>query len=168
MRQARDDQPTLRRAVPGDAALLRELNREVQALHAAAWPRRFKPTVSDQAPFAAMLAEPEAQAFIAEVHGKPAGYCYVTVQRRPKNAFTTACTTLYIDQIAVLRAYQGHGVGAALIGRAKALVDELAADRLALDVWEFNARARRFFAGQGFAVYNERMQIERMQIEMGG
>ena len=163
MRQARDDQVAIRRATPRDAALLRELNREVQALHAAAWPRRFKPTVRDESPFATMLAEPEAQTFIAAVRGDPAGYCYVTVQRRPENPFTNASTTVYIDQIAVLRAYQGHGVGDALIGRAKALAAELAADRLALDVWEFNTEARRFFAGQGFAVYNERMQIE-----MGG
>jgi GNAT superfamily N-acetyltransferase len=160
MSRARDDQPAIRRAGPGDAALLRTLNREVQALHAAAWPRRFKALVDDDAPFATMLAEPEARAFIAEVRGEPAGYCYVTVQRRPENAFTNASATVYIDQIAVLSAYQKHGVGAALLARAKALAEELAADRLALDVWEFNDTARRFFAGQGFSVYNERMQIE--------
>jgi diamine N-acetyltransferase len=160
VRQARDDQPTIRRAGPGDAALVRELNREVQALHASAWPRRFKALVDDDAPFAAMLAQPEAQTFIAEVRGQPAGYCYVTVQRRAENAFTNASVTAYIDQIAVLGAYRRQGVGAALIARAKARAAELAADRLALDVWEFNTEARRFFAGQGLSVYNERMQIE--------
>ena len=163
MIQARNDQLAIRRATPDDAALLRELNREVQSLHAAAWPRRFKAPVRDETPFTAMLAEPEAQTFIAEVGGEPAGYCYVTVQRRPENPFTTASITAYIDQIAVLSAYQRHGVGAALIERAKARANELAADRLALDVWEFNARAKHFFTEQGFAVYNERMQIE-----MGG
>ena len=32
--------------------------------------------------------------------------------------------------------------------------------RVELDVWAFNAGARRFFAGQGFGVFNERMALE--------
>jgi ribosomal protein S18 acetylase RimI-like enzyme len=160
MAQDQDGQPTIRRAGPGDAALLRTLNREVQALHAAAWPRRFKAVVDDDGPFAAMLAEPETRVFIAAVRGEPAGYCSITVQRRPENAFTNASATVYIDQIAVLSAYRQHGVGAALIKQAKALARELAADRVALDVWKFNDTAQRFFAGQGFSTYNERMQLE--------
>lgn len=150
----------IRRARDDDVALLRELNREVQALHAAAEPRQFKPVVADLAPFAAMVSDPEAYLFIAEVAGEPAGYCYNKVLRRPDNPFTYAATVVYVDQIAVRSGYWRHGVGAALIGRARELAAELGADRVALDVWAFNERAQGFFAAQGFAPYNQRLRLE--------
>ena len=160
MGQAVDQEVAIRRARDDDVALLLELNREVQALHAAAAPWLFKPVVTDRGPFAAMVADPEAHTYIAEVGGDPAGYCYVKVLRRTETPFTYASTVVYIDQIAVLRAHRRHGVGAALIGRAKALAAELDADRVALDVWSFNTTAQRFFTGQGFAVFNERMSLD--------
>ena len=159
MRNARDDGVTIRRATAGDAALLLELNREVQALHAAAEPGRFKPVVTGTAPFAAMVGAPDAHTFIAEVRGEPAGYCHIAVQRRPENPFTYAATVVHIDQIAVRGAYRQRGVGAALIERARALAAELATDQVTLDVWSFNTVARRFFEGQGFATSTERRRL---------
>jgi ribosomal protein S18 acetylase RimI-like enzyme len=150
----------IRRARDDDVALLRELNREVQALHAAAEPRQFKPVVTETAPFAAMVADPEGHTFIAEVGGTPAGYCATKVVRRPENPFTYAATVVYIDQIGVLGGYQRHGVGVALINRAKTLAAELRADRVALDVWSFNTGAQDFFAAQGFVPYNHRLRLE--------
>jgi hypothetical protein len=110
MRNARDDGVTVRPATEGDAALLLGLNREVQALHAAAEPGRFKPVVTDTAPFVAMVNTPEAQTYIADVAGTPAGYVHIVVQRRPENPFTYAATIVHIDQIAVCSAYRRHGV----------------------------------------------------------
>lgn len=159
MRNARDDGVTIRRATAGDAALLLELNREVQALHVAAEPKRFKPVVTETAPFAAMVGTPDAHTFIAEVRGEPAGYCHLVVQRRPENPFTYAATIVHIDQIAVRSAYRQRGVGTALIERARAIAAELATDQVTLDVWSFNTAARRFFEGQGFAAAIERRRL---------
>jgi ribosomal protein S18 acetylase RimI-like enzyme len=159
MRNARDDGVTVRPATEGDAALLLGLNREVQALHAAAEPGRFKPVVTDTAPFVAMVNTPEAQTYIADVAGTPAGYVHIVVQRRPENPFTYAATIVHIDQIAVCSTYRRHGVGTALLDRAKALAAELATDRVTLDVWSFNTVAQTFFARQGFTTYTERRRL---------
>ena len=159
MRNARDDGVTVRLATEDDAALLLELNREVQALHATAEPGRFKPVVTETAPFVAMLSAPEAHTYIAAVAGAPAGYAHIVVQRRPESPFTYAATIVHIDQIAVCSTHRRHGVSTALIGRAKALAAELATDHVTLEVWSFNTVAQTFFASQGFTTYTERRRL---------
>jgi ribosomal protein S18 acetylase RimI-like enzyme len=150
---------TIRRARDDDVALLLELNREVQALHAAAEPRQFKPVVTDTAPFAALVNDLDAYAFIAEVGAGAAGYCVCKVMRRLEGPFSYAATIVYIDQMAVLSAYQRHGVGAALIERAKALAAEVGATRIDLEVWSFNTGAQSFYAAQGFVPYKQRLRL---------
>jgi ribosomal protein S18 acetylase RimI-like enzyme len=150
----------IRRARGGDEALLLELNREVQALHADAEPRQFKPVVTDLAPFAALVADAEAHAHIAEVDGKPAGYCVSKVLRRPEGPFSHAGMAVYIDQMAVQSAYRRHGVGAALIENAKALAADVGADQVILEVWSFNTGAQEFYAAQGFVQYKQRLRLE--------
>lgn len=159
MAQARDGTITVRRARADEAALLRELNREVQALHAAAEPLRYKPVVTELAPFEAMLAAPDAHTLIAEVQGEPAGYGHIVVQRRPEDPFHYATTIVHIDQIAVSSAARRHGVGTALIGYAKDLAAELAAAEVTLNVWSFNTAAQAFFAKQGFSTITERRRL---------
>jgi ribosomal protein S18 acetylase RimI-like enzyme len=150
---------TIRRARDDDVTLLLELNREVQALHAAAEPRQFKPVVTELAPFAALVDDPETYAFIAEVGGEAIGYCVCKVMSRPEGPFSYALTIVYIDQMAVLSAYQRHGVGAALIERAKSLAAEVGATRIDLEVWSFNSGAQGFYAAQGFVPSKHRLRL---------
>jgi ribosomal protein S18 acetylase RimI-like enzyme len=150
---------TIRRARDDDVSLLLELNREVQVLHAAAEPRQFKPVVTDLAPFAVLVSDPETYAFIAEVGGEAAGYCVCKVLRRPDGPFSYAATAVYVDQMAVLSAYQRRGVGAAMIERAKSLATEVGADWIDLEVWSFNSGAQQFYAAQGFAPAKYRMRL---------
>lgn len=159
MRRKQDAAVVLRRARADEAPLLRELNREVQALHAAAEPRRYKPLVAELAPFEAMVRAPDAHTVIAEVLGQPAGYGHIVVQRRPEDPFHHAATIIHIDQIAVLTGARRRGVGTALIGYAKALAAELAADEITLNVWSFNTAARTFFTAQGFDPITERRRL---------
>lgn len=149
----------IRRARADEAPLLRELNREVQALHAAAEPRRYKPLVAELAPFEAMVRAPDAHTILAEVRGEPVGYGHIVVQRRPEDPFHYAATIVHIDQIAVLSGARRRGVGVALIGYAKTLAAELTADEVTLNVWSFNTAARSFFADQGFATITERRRL---------
>jgi putative acetyltransferase len=79
---------------------------------------------------------PAAEIMIAEANGVMIGF--VTVDPR----------TLYLDQIVVAPQHWGTGVGPALIAEAK----RISPQGLDLDVNTDNARARAFYAREGFVV----------------
>jgi hypothetical protein len=63
------------------------LNADVQAIHAAALPWRFKaPGLGTFPPaeVAGLLANPNHLVFIADFDAQPAGYAYAEVIRRPE------------------------------------------------------------------------------------
>ena len=80
----------VRRATAADAELVSALNADVQAIHAAALPWRFKqpgPGTFPPSEAAALIARPGHLVFIAEADGEPAGYAYAEVIRRPETVF---------------------------------------------------------------------------------
>jgi ribosomal protein S18 acetylase RimI-like enzyme len=150
----------IRRATDSDAALLSSLNEDVQALHAAALPWRFKPPGAETFPpaeAAALIAKPENLVFIAEVEGVAAGYVYGEVIRQAETSFRHGYEMVYLHHISVRPAYRRRGVGQALVEALRAAASELGIELMALDVWSFNDEARAFFRRRGFTVFNERM-----------
>ncbi|MFO0988898.1 MAG: GNAT family N-acetyltransferase [Alphaproteobacteria bacterium] len=138
------------------------LNTDVQALHAAALPRRFKPpgagAFSPEAA-AALFAKPANMVFVADALGAPApvGYVYAEAARREETPFTFAFDTIYVHHISVRPEFRKRGLGEALIEAVRAEAAARKIDLITLDVWSFNAAAREFFRRNGFAVYNERL-----------
>ncbi len=150
----------IRRATIDDAGTIHALNRDVQEIHARAMPHLFRPPADDTFPVATVaeiLQDPMNHVFVAEVDGEPAGYVYAQVVHRPEGALRYALDMVYIHHLSVRRDRRRQGCGRALMQRVLALARELGIARVELDVWSFNGAARRFFAGQGFAVCNERM-----------
>jgi len=157
----------VRPASTGDAETISALNAEVQALHHAQMPWRFKPPGQESfspAAAAKLLAKPENLLFLGEIDDGPAGYIYGEIIERPETPFTLAFSQIYIHHICVASAFRGSGLGAAMI----AVVENAAAARgigqVALDVWSFNASARVFFARAGYTPYIERLwrQVTRV------
>lgn len=149
-----------RQATTADAVLISSLNCDVQALHAAAMPWRFKPPGPDTFPpssAAALLALPDHLVFIAEVSRDPAGYAYAEIVRRPETPFHYAHDLVHLHHISVRPGQRRSGVGRALIGAVRAAAEAEGIDLLTLDVWSFNEHARAFFCREGFAPYIERM-----------
>jgi diamine N-acetyltransferase len=150
----------IRPADTTDADTVSSLNADVQAVHSAALPQRFKPPGPETFPPAAaaeLLANPVNLVFVAEVDFASVGYAYAEHIRRPESSFQYAHEMIYLHHISVKPAYQRRGVAGALIKALRAAADERAVSVLALDVWSFNNRARRFFARNGFTPYNERL-----------
>ena len=153
----------IRKATLADAATISALNATVQDLHAIAHPHIFKPASTGAFPpdeVAAILAEPDTTVFLAVVDGTAAGYVYVSTVRRPETSWRRALAMCTIHHISVDEAFQGRGVGRALIKAAKDLAILEGISRVDLDVWAFNEHARRFFESQGFEVFNTRMWTE--------
>ncbi len=159
----------IRPAEPPDIPALVVLNAGVQALHAGAHPDWFTPADSDpyrrdvSAEFTRRLADPEFACFLAEVDGAARGYLLARRLERPANPYGPAVRLLYIDQIAVDPAFQGQGLGRALIEAVKGLAAVEAYETIALDVWAFNKEAQAFFSRMGFDIYNERRWLRLPQ-----
>ena len=153
----------IRRATAADAATVARLNRTVQRLHAGALPHLFKEpgeAAFSAQEFAALVADEDAFVLIGCVAAEPVGYLYGQLVRRPANALRHALASGYIHHLAVEEAWRGRGCGAALVREAVARFRSEGIARIELDVWAFNAAAQRFFARQGFAVFNQRMCLE--------
>lgn len=151
---------SVRRANDGDAEIVSALNHDVQAIHAAALPRRFKPPVPDTFPASAvksLLSKPENILLLAHVGSHAAGYTYAELVRRPETAFRYADEMIYVHHISVSEAFRKRGVGRALLNAVRKVGAELNIATLALDVWTFNEEAYNFFRRCGFTPYNQRL-----------
>ncbi len=151
---------SVRRATTADAELVSALNADVQALHAAALPWRFKPPGPDTFPpraAEALLAKPGHVVLIAEVDGKPAGYAYAETIRRAETAFHYAHAMIYLHHISVRSDCRRQGVGSGLLAAVRAVGKEQGITLMTADVWAFNENARTFFRRNGFSAYTERL-----------
>lgn len=149
----------IRKAEERDTDILASLNADVQAIHAAALPWRFKPPGPDgfSATLAALLAQPKNLIFIAEIDGIAAGYAYAEIVRRPETPLHHAHEMVYLHHISVRPVHRRRGIGRALIGAVRAAATDVGIALVALDVWTFNDEARAFFSRHGFSPYMERL-----------
>ena len=152
----------IRKATVEDAKTIAELNMHVQRVHADALPEIFKPAVVDDEMIELnleRLADDEATTFIAEDEGIPVGYIYALVRHRPENPFSYARDFVHVDAMSVNPEYYGTGVADQLMQAVIDLARAHKTTRIILDVWDFNARAKRFYQKQGFSTFNHRMQL---------
>jgi len=150
----------VRRATIDDAALISTLNADVQAIHAAELPWRFKvpgPETFPPSAAASLLGNPNNLVFVADIEAEPAGYAYAEVVRRSETPFHHAFEMIYLHHISVRAAHRRCGVGQSLIDAIRAAGRERGISLVTLDVYTFNAEARAFFRRRGFAPYVERL-----------
>jgi ribosomal protein S18 acetylase RimI-like enzyme len=154
----------LRPATSQDFELFRELNAEVQSLHAEAVPNLFKPASEmslSQADFDKLIANPEMKITIAESEdGKALGYVFTQILNRPENPYRYGSKMLYINHLAVRTEARKQGVGKALMIHAVAEGKASGISRIELDVWSFNEKAVSVFKNFGFETYNLKMILK--------
>jgi ribosomal protein S18 acetylase RimI-like enzyme len=150
----------IRLATTADAEVISSLNADVQAIHWAALPSRFKPPGLETFPptaAAALLAQSNNVVFISEVDSIPVGYAYAEVIHRPETSLHHAYDMVYLHHISVRPEHRKRGLGGALMDAVRSAASEKGISLVALDVWTFNEEARSFFRRHGFTSYNERL-----------
>jgi ribosomal protein S18 acetylase RimI-like enzyme len=150
----------VRRANEADAETLSLLNADVQSLHAAAMPERFKQHGPDTFPATiarAILAKPSNLVFIAEVDSEAIGYAYAEIIHLPESSLLHAWNEVHLHHISVRPSYRRKGVANALLDSVRAAANELGIDPVTLQVWNFNEDARGFFQQRGFTPYMVRL-----------
>lgn len=142
---------------------LAQLNETVQSWHHRQYPDEFKPfdRQAVEGVFQNLLEKDNTLALLATHQDQPVGYLLAFIKERPDSPFQYKKTVLYLDQIAVLPAYQKTGVGQRLMDHALAFANESGISEVQLDFWEGNQSAERFFRNNGFTSFNYRMKKVR-------
>jgi len=144
---------SIRHATPEDAALLAGIGRTMfhETFAAGNSPEDMAAYLDasfSPAKQAAELAEPGSLFLIAELDGEVAGYA--RLKEGPAPAEVAGSRPIELVRIYAGRAWQGRGVGAALM---QACLDEAGrrgCDAIWLGVWEQNPRALAFYRKWGF------------------
>lgn len=156
----------IKKASKKDMGILNALNKEVQDLHHAIFPKKFKPhSIADMSEiFKKFLEDKNSTILIAYSEtsetNEPMGYIMYEDRRYKETGFTFAYRSLYIHHISVNKEFQGKGLGKKLIQVVIDKAKELKIDCVELDVWTQNKSAKEFFKNLGFKAFNEKMLLD--------
>lgn len=96
------------------------------------------------------IMERDGIAWIAEVDGKPAGWC-VCLDEQDEVYVEAALRRIFtVQELFVAAAYRGIGVGQALLQAAEAEARRRGCPRLAIGVLEANGQAQKTYEAFGF------------------
>ncbi|MFC0189551.1 GNAT family N-acetyltransferase [Fictibacillus aquaticus] len=140
-----------------DAALIASLNRHVQDVHVKMNPAHFKPFEQEpiQHFFESLIEKPNHKMLVAEDEGEPVGYAWIEIKHFPENAFKHAYDMLMIHQISINSTKRNMGYGTRMLEHIDELARERGINKVELDYWNDNTKAKRFYEKNGFVIYRE-------------
>jgi diamine N-acetyltransferase len=149
----------IRVAQPADVEVLAAINHEVQELHRAAIPDRYRD--ASLAEIAAhlheRLADPDSAVHVAEQDAAVVGYVILRRVDFAGHVFALPRRTANVDQLAVAARAHRSGHGRALMAAAEAQARTWGAVALTLDVQAFNAEAIAFYDALGYRPLSNRV-----------
>ena len=151
----------IRRATVSDVPRLVSLNRDVQEMHAEAFPERFRRDAPENAvarAFSAMIESPSSYWLVAEGE-QPTGFLSAEFIERDESWCVVPHRMCYLAAIVVAPAFRRRGIARALLAELKREAISRGVDRIELDVWAFNDAAKQAFASLGFHSVMERMAL---------
>jgi GNAT superfamily N-acetyltransferase len=150
----------VRLGVPAELGAIRAVLDEVDAFHRAALPWLFcesKEPARDDA-LSDFVSKPDHAAFVTEAPGGGLSGVLLVLIREPKRVPIVRPTRICeLDALGVAPGFQRKGIGTALVRAGLAWGREQGATRSELGVYEFNERARAFWASVGFETLSRRM-----------
>ena len=153
----------IRAAVSEDRVRIRPLQKEIADLHHAGRPDLFKNEARyfTEEAFEQRLRDPDHTVLIAETDaGEVVGYAFGWVIRIREHSTYVDFNRFYIDDICVLKDFQGRGIGRRLFEACKAAALEKCCDNMELGVWAFNEGAIAFYRACGMTDRVRRMELD--------
>lgn len=154
---------TIRRATIHDAELLAQLCVPVQQIHHDGRPDTFKaPAVTAGliADYEDRLTSKDVVCLIGEVEGEAIGSIVAQVVERSDNPYSYPSKYILVDQMSVNPEHRSKGYGESLMDAVFDLARSMQIKKVILNVWAFNQRAIEFYARQGFAPRDIKMEAE--------
>jgi ribosomal protein S18 acetylase RimI-like enzyme len=151
----------IRRATLLDVPTLVSLNRSVQAMHADAFPDRFRRPDSDEAvthAFGAMIGASSSYWLVAQEE-EVIAFLSAEFRERLENWCLVRHEVCYIAGVVVKHQFQRKGIAKALIAELRREAAGRYVTRIELDVWAFNEQAKQVFRKLGFQSQMERMTL---------
>lgn len=156
----------IRPAVPEDCARIKPLQQEIADLHHLGRPDLFKKEARffTKEAFLERLNDPKHTVLIAEMNGgEVVGYAFGWVIAIRNHATYIDFDRFYLDDICVLKEYQGKGIGRKLFARCKEIAVEAGCKDVELGVWAFNRSAIAFYESCGM-----KERVRRMELSLEG
>jgi ribosomal protein S18 acetylase RimI-like enzyme len=144
-----------------DKKVLADMNEEVQSLHVTLFPDLFKFYDWKEVAgfFEWSLNQKDWKHFVAYSGEEPIGMIVVEKRKFENNPFRKDSEVIYIHQISIRKDYQRKGVGAQLVGNLRERAAREGVNRIELDVWSENTKAKAFFESQGFDICRHSMSL---------
>lgn len=151
----------IRQATMQDYSSIAEISRESQQLHAQGQPTIFR---SDTPGFSEeylrhLLEDDQSDAYVAEKDAQIVGYVFLHVHQLSFLDFFHPEMVALISDIAVTALARRKGIGHLLFAASLQWARNRNADRLELNVWEFNTEALAFYERNGMQTLNRTMSL---------
>ena len=159
---------SVRYARPGDYPAVKELLRQVRAVHAEPRPDVFIPgTVKyDAAAFAALLGDDTAPVLVAvDENDAVVGHLFCQIKDIRGNAVLRDARVLFVDDLCIDQQHRAHGIGGLLMDEAEAMARGIGADRIELSVWACNPTAIQFYQNRGMTFQKHIMEMPMKPLE---
>lgn len=140
---------TIRPATSDDSAFVLGLLPRLASFVLPPWRSAAEVAGGDRPPLEAWFDNPgpDEALLIAEVDGRPAGYTYLVVD----TDFFTGRQHTHLSVLAVAEEAEGRGVGSALVEASTAWAAARGHDRITLNVFDGNHRAKALYERHGFS-----------------
>ena len=152
---------TLRIEESTDLDVIVPLNEAVQNEHQTRRPDWFKPydALTTREGLGRMVEDGGVRFLVAYVDEAPAGYILLRERIRDASTVRFADRSLEIDQMSVEPEHRRHGVGSALVEKAREIARAESFATVRLTVWTDNTTAKAFYNAMGFTTFHETMEL---------
>ena len=141
----------IRKATEGDIPAVLRLLGQISAVHEQGRPDIFKAvTKYSRDDLIRIFDSDETPVFVADDSGV-VGYAFCVVKTTVGNRLMHDSKMIYIDDLCVDESERGKGVGRQIFEYVEKYAKSIGCDSITLNVWEFNAAARRFYEARGMS-----------------
>ena len=151
----------IRKAEAKDTRAVLRLLSQVLSVHAEIRPDLFIPgtTKYTEEELNAIFADPATPVYVAvDSEDRVYGYAFCVIREPEESNNRIAFRSIYIDDLCVDEQSRGEHVGEALYRHVLREAERLGCYEVALNVWEGNDRAKRFYEKMGMRVQRTTME----------
>lgn len=140
-----------------DPELVAKLNEPVHQLHVERYPELFKPYDFEEVKnfFSGIIDHENFVFLIVEDTEFAVGYLWFEYRDYHETVFTKSYRSIYVHQISVNPSKRSKGLGARLMEEAAVIAKGQNINRIELDYWAKNEKARDFYRKLNFEVSRE-------------